>query len=100
MNKVNEIKAAVGRLPREQPVRFREWFSEFDAAAWDRELADDVAAGRDALADEALSYVRGGAEVSLEMQHPPEDTAERRATFDRARSAGFLVRQIVEQNRR
>jgi hypothetical protein len=98
MNKVDEIKAAVGGLPREHLAEFRRWFMEFDAAVWERELEDDVAARRlEALAEEALSYVRGGTEVSLEMQCPPEDTPERRATFDRARSAAFLARQVVEQ---
>ena len=40
---------------------FRTWFAEFDASAWDRQMEDDVAAGRlDALADEALNDLRAG----------------------------------------
>jgi hypothetical protein len=39
----------------------RAWFAEFDAAAWDREIEEDVAASRlDALAEEALSDLREG----------------------------------------
>jgi len=35
---------------------FRSWFQEFDETAWDRQLADDVRAGRlDALADETVN---------------------------------------------
>jgi hypothetical protein len=101
MNKVDEIKVAIEALSRDELAEFRRWFAEFDAAAWDRGLEDDAAAGRlDALAGEAISYVRGGAEVSREMQRPPEDTPERRATFDRARSACVLVQQVVEQSLR
>lgn len=37
----------------------------------------------------------GCAEILAEMQSPPEDTPERRSTFDRARSAAFLVKQVV-----
>jgi hypothetical protein len=37
----------------------------------------------------------GVAEIVAEMQRPPEDTLERRATFDRARSAAFLVQQVI-----
>ena len=37
----------------------------------------------------------GVEEIVAEMQRPPEDTPERRATFDRARSAAFLVQQVI-----
>ncbi len=53
---VSEIEHAVAGLSREELSAFRDWFEEFDAAAWDKQFADDVAAGRlDALAAEALS---------------------------------------------
>jgi hypothetical protein len=100
MNRRDEIQRALAELDREELAAFRRWFAEFDAAAWDRELEDDVAAGRlDALAGEAFGFVHGGDEVISEMRRAPEDTPERRATFDRARSAAFLVRQVVEQSR-
>jgi hypothetical protein len=39
----------------------RDWFTEFDAAEWDRQFERDVAAGRlDALADEALTDLDNG----------------------------------------
>ena len=37
----------------------------------------------------------GVEKILAEMQRPPEDTPERRATFDRARSAAFLVQQVI-----
>jgi hypothetical protein len=41
--------------PPEELSELRAWFAAFDAEAWDRELDEDMRAGRlDALADEAL----------------------------------------------
>src|ERR1035438_6466001 len=61
MSSVNEIEEAVLRLPAAELAAFRAWFAEFDAAAWDRRIEDDVASGRlDALADEALEDLRAG----------------------------------------
>jgi hypothetical protein len=41
----------------------------------------------------------GVAEIVAEMQNPPENTAERRATFDRAKSTRFLVQQVFDRAR-
>ena len=61
MSSVNEIEEAVLRLTPAELDAFRAWFAEFDATAWDRQIEDDVAAGRlDALADEALEDHRAG----------------------------------------
>src|SRR5579872_2929943 len=61
MSSVNEIEEAVLRLTPAELDAFRTWFAEFDAAAWDRQMEDDVASGRlDALADEALDDLRAG----------------------------------------
>ena len=61
MNTVQEIVAAISKLPCAELAAFRAWFAEFDANAWDRQLEQDVAAGRlDALADEALRDLREG----------------------------------------
>ena len=58
---MKEIEDAVLRLSEAELDAFREWFAEFDAAAWDRQIEDDVAAGRlDALANEALEDLRAG----------------------------------------
>lgn len=59
MSTIQEIERAVVGLSPEELTEFRAWFLEFDAAAWDRQLEQDAAAGRlDALADEALADLR------------------------------------------
>lgn len=61
MTTIHEIEQAVSSLDPDELVRFREWFLEFDAAAWDRQFEQDVAAGRlDTLADEVLREHRAG----------------------------------------
>jgi len=61
MGSVKEIEEAVLRLSAAELAAFRAWFAEFDVEAWDRQIEDDVAAGRlDALADEALEDLRAG----------------------------------------
>lgn len=58
---IQEIERAVSGLSAEELSRFREWFFEFDAAAWDRQFTEDAESGRlDALADEALAELRSG----------------------------------------
>lgn len=61
MSTIGEIEDAVRRLSSTELAAFRTWFAEFDAAAWDRQIEEDAAAGRlDALADEALNDLRQG----------------------------------------
>ena len=61
MSSVHEIETAVSKLSRRELLAFREWFSEFDAAAWDKQFEEDVAAGHlDALADVAIRDLREG----------------------------------------
>ena len=56
---IQEIERTVRALSPEDLSRFREWFLEFDATTWDRELAEDAGSGRlDALADEAAGRTR------------------------------------------
>jgi len=61
MGSVKEIEEAVLRLSAAELAAFREWFAEFDAEAWDRQIEADVAAGRlDLLAEEAIKDLQGG----------------------------------------
>lgn len=56
MTKIEQLEREVRELSAEELVSFREWFAEFDAAAWDRQLADDADSGKlDRLADAALA---------------------------------------------
>jgi hypothetical protein len=61
MSTVQEIQDAVRQLSSEDLAAFRQWFAQFDAALWDRQLEMDVAAGRlDQFAEEALQDLREG----------------------------------------
>lgn len=61
MTKVESLEREVEQLAPDELAAFRAWFVEHDWQAWDRELEQDVAAGRlDRFADEALAeYERG-----------------------------------------
>jgi hypothetical protein len=55
MGKVKDIENQVKELSSEELAAFREWFAQFDAEAWDRQLETDVKAGKlDSLAERAL----------------------------------------------
>ncbi len=61
MTTVEKIERAIEELPPEELTKFRRWFLEFDAAAWDAQIEADAAAGKfDALAEQALAEYRGG----------------------------------------
>jgi hypothetical protein len=61
MTTAAEISGAVRRLPKRELSKFRKSFVAYDAAAWDRQFEQDVAAGRlDRLAREALRDLRAG----------------------------------------
>jgi predicted esterase len=63
MTDIKALEAAVTALPPEDLAEFRRWFTEFDSARWDREIEQDVAAGRlDAfLAEAQADYLSGDA---------------------------------------
>ncbi len=66
MEKVEQIEREVQEFSTEELARFREWFTAFDAEAWDRQFEEDVAAGRlDALADRALRDHADGKSTNL-----------------------------------
>ncbi|BBL75177.1 hypothetical protein [Methylomagnum ishizawai] len=55
------VEQAVSQLPPEEFAKFRRWFAEFAADAWDERIEADAAAGKlDALAEEALAEYRRG----------------------------------------
>jgi hypothetical protein len=55
MSKVESLEKRISALSAEELAEFRQWFAEFDAAAWDRQIERHAKAGKlDALADEAL----------------------------------------------
>ena len=66
MSKVETIERQVQELSSEDLAQFRNWFAEFDAEAWDRQIEADVKAGKlDALAEEALKQHATGKTTRL-----------------------------------
>jgi hypothetical protein len=43
---VEELESAVSRLSRDDLARFSDWFQDFIADQWDRQIEADIAAGR------------------------------------------------------
>jgi len=61
MTKVEKLEREVQKLSRTQLEAFREWFREYDAYEWDRQIEEDVRADRmDKLAEEALAEYKAG----------------------------------------
>ena len=61
MSRVERIERAVEALAPSEKAAFAAWFERHQAEAWDRQIEDDVRAGRlDALADRALADASAG----------------------------------------
>jgi len=61
MTKVEKIEQEVRKLSRDELLAFRRWFREYDSDEWDRQIEEDVRAGKlDSLAEEALAEHRAG----------------------------------------
>ena len=55
MGNVEKLERQVKDLSSEELAAFRKWFLAYDWEVWDRQLEQDVAAGKlDALAEKAL----------------------------------------------
>jgi hypothetical protein len=66
MSPVEVIERQIEKLSPEELAHLREWFVEFDAAAWDRQLESDVQTGKlDALAERALQTHSTGRSTKL-----------------------------------
>lgn len=61
MSDVKAIEDAVRSLPPKELAEFRRWFAEFDNAAWDAQLEDDLASGKlnSLLAEAQADFVTG-----------------------------------------
>jgi hypothetical protein len=61
MRPLKKSKAAIQQLFPDEMAVFRAWYAEFDAAAWECQIAEDEAAGRlDWLINEALNDLDAG----------------------------------------
>ena len=66
MGKIENLEEQLRALSPEELARFREWFAQFDAEAWDRQLEADVKAGKlDKLAEHALRAHAAGQSTEL-----------------------------------
>ena len=70
MSTVDEIEAAIRKLPRDQFFRLHEWMKKTFEDQWDRQIREDIAGGRlDHLAEEALEEYRAGRTTAF----PPDE---------------------------
>jgi hypothetical protein len=61
MSRVEALEKSVRALSDEELAAFRAWFVSFDAEAWDRQIEEDLQAGKlDAIAEEAVAEYRRG----------------------------------------
>ena len=61
MTKVEKIEQDIRKLDRKELLAFRRWFREYDSDEWDRQIEEDVRAGKlDKIAEEALAEHRAG----------------------------------------
>jgi hypothetical protein len=55
------VEQAVKQLSPAELAKFRRWFAQFNADAWDAQIEANAAAGKlDALAEEALAEYHSG----------------------------------------
>jgi KaiC/GvpD/RAD55 family RecA-like ATPase len=61
MARVEELANQVQRLNRDELAAFRDWFRKYDSDEWDREIEQDVLAGRlERPANEAIAEHKAG----------------------------------------
>ena len=55
MSRVEKIENQIKELSPDELAALRDWFADFDADAWDRQMEADINAGKlDSLAERAL----------------------------------------------
>jgi hypothetical protein len=61
MSDVKAIESAVRSLPPKELAEFRRWFAEFDSAAWDAQIEEDLCGGKlNSLLSEAQADFASG----------------------------------------
>ncbi|MBI2909203.1 MAG: hypothetical protein HYX92_16280 [Chloroflexi bacterium] len=61
MTKVEKLEEEIKKLSRSELAAFREWFRAHDSDEWDRQIEEDILAGKlDKLADEAIAEYKAG----------------------------------------
>lgn len=61
MARIEELTHEVQQLSREELAAFRDWFRRYDSDEWDKEIEEDILAGRlEGLADKAIADHKAG----------------------------------------
>lgn len=61
MNKVEKLEKEVQKLSHLELATFRKWFYRFDAEEWDRQIEEDILAGKlDKLAEKSITDYHAG----------------------------------------
>jgi hypothetical protein len=61
MTRVEELERRVHKLSRAELSAFRDWFRRYDSDAWDRQIEEDIRAGKlEGIAREAIDEYRAG----------------------------------------
>jgi hypothetical protein len=61
MTKIEKLEREVQELSRAELAAFRDWFREYDSDEWDRQIEEDIRAGKlDALSEEAIAEYKAG----------------------------------------
>lgn len=61
MARIEELTHEVQQLSREELAAFRDWFRRYDSDEWDKEIEEDILAGRlEGLADKAIDDHKAG----------------------------------------
>ena len=61
MTKLEQIEQAIAALPHDDIVALADWFAEFHADLWDKQIAADAEAGKlDKFAAEARAEIAAG----------------------------------------
>ena len=63
MSKLEQIETQISSLSAEELAQFRQWFADFDAETWDRQIERDLAEGKldDVIAEAEEDLKRGRA---------------------------------------
>ncbi len=65
---IEQIEQAIEKFSRDELAAFRKWFLEFDQEAWDKEIEQDIAAGRfEAVLREVDDDIKAGRVTDLPM---------------------------------
>jgi hypothetical protein len=61
VTRIQKLETEIRELTRSELAAFRQWFQEYDATLWDRQIEEDALSGKlDRLAEKALADHKAG----------------------------------------